>query len=70
MNQYEQDEIKQIQEKIFTELDKLNDGMTPQEKISRLNVLYRLNLILDNYEELEETLNKFFSEKQRWDREK
>ena len=52
--------IKEMQKKLLIEVDKLKKCKDKQEKGEKANTLYHLSLILENYEALEPTLQKFF----------
>ena len=41
----------------------LEDKMETKEKIGKMNDIFNLKLIIDNYDELEPTLKKYFIEK-------
>ena len=60
-----QDIILAMENALKTELDKQKDITDRKELIENANVLYNLNKILVNYDELEPVLTKYFADKYR-----
>ena len=63
-----QDIISSIQNALKEEVDKQKDIIDRKELIENANVLYNLNKILANYDELEPVLTKYFADKYRKER--
>ena len=64
MTKNEEQIIKKFQKEVSSELDKLGKCKSKQERTEKLVTLYHLSLILENYEQLEPTLQKFFYDRQ------
>ena len=60
-----QDIILAMENALKTELDKQKDITDRKELLENANVLFNLNKILANYDELEPVLAKYFTDKYR-----
>jgi hypothetical protein len=63
MNEYERCEINRIRHLMSEEMDSILEIKDKQERTDKGLVIFRMNKILDNYDELTPILNKFFEEK-------
>ena len=57
--------IKSFEKTVMQELEKLKQVEDKQEKIEKLNTLFNINKILENYDELEPILIDFFKNQAR-----
>lgn len=62
MSRNEKEIIKIMQKHIFDELDKLKEK-DKTEMFEKADVLYNMNLILNNYNDLKPVLKKYFRER-------
>lgn len=67
MSRNEKEIIKIMQKHIFDELDNLKEK-DKTEILEKADVLYNMNLILNNYNDLKPVLKKYFRERKRKDR--
>lgn len=67
MSRNEKEIIKIMQKHIFDELDKLKEK-EKTEMFEKADVLYNMNLILNNYNDLKPVLKKYFKERKWKDR--
>lgn len=63
-----QELINRFQYLIKDELEALENIKDKEERQIRLNTLYKINMYLSNFDELEPTLKKFFKEKAKKDK--
>lgn len=72
MTDHEKEEINKVKGFINEELTGILQITDSQEGLQKGQVLKRINMILDSYDEITPTLNKFFDEKhyrEKWNRE-
>ena len=63
MNEYERCEINRIRHLMSEEMDSILEIKDKQERTNKGLVIFRMNKIFDNYDELTPILDKFFEEK-------
>lgn len=73
MTKSEKEEIIRVEEFIAAELERISTPLElmatqDNEKLERANVLYKLYKILENYDDINPTLTKFFNERARKER--
>lgn len=68
MTKYEKSEMREIQKTMLKQLDKIDSYKNTKEKADRLQFLKRLDMILNNYDELTPVLEKYFEEKRKEDK--
>ena len=72
MNEYERCEINRIRHLMSEEMDSILEIKDKQERTNKGLVIFRMNKIFDNYDELTPILDKFFEEKhykEKWGKE-
>ena len=72
MNEYERCEINRIRHLMSEEIDSILEIKDKQERTDKGLVIFRMNKIFDNYDELTPILDKFFEEKhykEKWGKE-
>ena len=68
MTKYEKSEMREIQKTMLKQLDKIDSYKNTKERSDRLQFLKRLDMILNNYDELTPVLEKYFEEKRKEDK--
>ena len=68
MTKYEKSEMREIQKTMLKQLDKIDSYKNTKERADRLQFLKRLDMILNNYDELTPVLEKYFEEKRKEDK--
>lgn len=72
MNEYEREEINRVRHLMSEEMDYILEIKNKDERAYKGQVIFRMNKIFDNYDELTPVLNNFFEEKhlkEKWERE-
>lgn len=59
---YKKDEVRRIHKFILSELDTLKNAQL-EERLERGNVLYNISKITECYDDIEDILERYFSEK-------
>lgn len=65
---YREKLINDFEKKIDKELDKIGKIENKEEKMYKLDVLYKMHKVLSNYEELEPLFIEYFEDKTRKDK--
>lgn len=63
MNEYEREEINRVRHLMSEEMDCILEIKNKDERTYKGQVIFRIEKIFDNYDELTPILNKFFEEK-------